>query len=322
MKYLVTGSAGFIGYHLSQRLLNDGHEVIGFDAMTPYYDVSLKEARHARLKQHNGFSAVIGQLEDAAALQGAADMARPDVIAHFAAQAGVRYSIEEPRSYVDANIVGTLNVLELAKRLRPAHLLLASTSSVYGANSKIPFEEGDQTDKPLNVYAATKIAMEAMAHAYSCLNHLPITALRFFTVYGPWGRPDMALFKFTDAILAGQPIDVYGEGLMERDFTYVDDLVEAIIRLAPLAPPAAPTPFRAVNIGGGSCVSLMSFINIIEEVTGRKAILNLLPIQPGEMPRTYAAPELLRKLTGYVPATPLRDGVAHFVAWHHAHYSR
>ncbi len=244
MKYLITGSAGFIGFHLTQRLLDEGHEVTGFDAMTPYYDVTLKEARNGLLARHPGFTAVSGQLEDAEALNRAADLAKPDIIVHLAAQAGVRYSLENPKAYIDSNLIGSWNVLELAKQVKPQHLLLASTSSIYGANPKVPFKETDKADEPMSLYAATKKGMEAMAHAYANLHQVPTTAFRFFTVYGPWGRPDMALFKFTDAILSGRPIEVYGEGNMERDFTYVSDLVEAIMRLMPLPPAGAPVPFR------------------------------------------------------------------------------
>ncbi|PIO96114.1 NAD-dependent epimerase/dehydratase family protein, partial [Pleomorphomonas carboxyditropha] len=236
MRFLITGTAGFIGFHLARRLLDAGHFVVGFDGMTPYYDVRLKEARHALLERSNGFRAVIGQLEDAAALRQAAELAEPEVIVHLAAQAGVRYSLENPKAYVDANLTGSWNVLELAKAFEVGHLMLASTSSVYGANDKVPFAEADKTDEPLTLYAASKKAMEAMGHSYAHLWKIPTTAFRFFTVYGPWGRPDMALFKFVDAIDRGEPIDVYGEGHMRRDFTYVDDLIEAIVRLVPVAP--------------------------------------------------------------------------------------
>ncbi|ODN70996.1 UDP-glucose 4-epimerase [Methylobrevis pamukkalensis] len=236
MRYLVTGTAGFIGFHLATRLLDEGHLVLGFDGMTPYYDVRLKQARHALLERSDSFRPVIGMLEDPGALQRAADLAEPDVIIHLAAQAGVRYSLENPKAYVDSNLVGTWNVLEMARRAGVRHLLIASTSSVYGANDKVPFQETDPTDEPLTLYAASKKASEVMAHAYAHLWKIPTTTFRFFTVYGPWGRPDMALFRFVAAILDGEPIDVYGEGRMRRDFTYVDDLVEAVLRLVPIAP--------------------------------------------------------------------------------------
>jgi UDP-glucuronate 4-epimerase len=329
MRFLITGTAGFIGFHLAKRLLDDGHFVVGFDGMTPYYDIRLKEARHALLERSNGFRAVIGQLEDAATLAQAAELAEPEVIVHLAAQAGVRYSLENPRAYVDANLVGSWNVLELARACEVKHLMLASTSSVYGANDKVPFAESDQTDEPLTLYAATKKAMEAMGHSYAHLWKTPTTAFRFFTVYGPWGRPDMALFKFVDAIEKGEPIDVYGEGRMRRDFTYVEDLVEAIVRLIPVAPGednrvtaegvtdtlSKQAPFRIVNIGGGQPVGLLDFIAAIEQALGKPAVRNLLPMQKGDVPQTYAAPDLLKALTGYVPETGVPTGVRSFVEW-------
>ncbi|WP_026791413.1 NAD-dependent epimerase [Pleomorphomonas oryzae] len=330
MRFLITGTAGFIGFHLARRLLDAAHFVTGFDGMTPYYDVRLKEARHALLERSNGFRAVIGQLENAAALKQAAELAEPEVIIHLAAQAGVRYSLENPKAYVDANLTGSWNVLELAKAYEVKHLMLASTSSVYGANDKVPFAEADKTDEPLTLYAATKKAMEAMAHSYAHLWKIPTTAFRFFTVYGPWGRPDMALFKFVDAIEKGEPIDVYGEGNMRRDFTYVEDLVEAIVRLVPVAPSednrvtvdgvvdtlSKQAPFRIVNIGGGQPVGLLDFIAAIEQALGKPAIRNLLPMQKGDVPQTFAAPDLLRALTGYVPDTDVPHGVQNFVEWY------
>lgn len=321
MKVLVTGSAGFIGFHLVRRLLAEGHVVTGFDAMTPYYDPSLKEARLAELRKHNGFMQVTAKLEDRDALLKAASDLQPGIIVHLAAQPGVRYSLENPRAYVDSNLVGSWSLLDVAKEVKPRHLMLASTSSIYGANPKVPFAEDDKADEPLSLYAATKKGMEAMAHAYAHLHMLPTTAFRFFTVYGPWGRPDMAIFKFTRAIIEGQPIDVYGGGNMRRDFTYVDDLVEAILRLAPL-PPLAETgvPYRVVNIGGGQPQGLMEFIAALEEIIGKKAIRNMLPMQPGDVPQTYAAPDRLAQLTGYTPATPLRDGLKAFVDWYRGYY--
>jgi UDP-glucuronate 4-epimerase len=249
-------------------------------------------------------------------------VAKPDIIVHLAAQAGVRYSLENPKAYVDSNLIGSWNVLELAKKVKPNHLLLASTSSIYGANPKIPFEETDKADEPLSLYAATKKGMEAMAHAYAHLYQLPTTAFRFFTVYGPWGRPDMALFKFTDAILGGRPIDVYGEGKMERDFTYVSDLIEAIARLMPLAPESTPVPFRIVNIGGGQPVGLMAFIETLERVLGKQSIRNMLPMQQGDVPRTFASPEFLKQLTGYSPQTGLAQGMSAFTSWYRDYYGK
>ncbi len=334
MRILVTGTAGFIGFHLARRLLEDGHEVCGIDGLTDYYDVALKRARHARLKPHNGFSEHIVMLEDMPAISAAARAFAPEVVVHLAAQAGIRYSLENPRSYVDANFVGTFNVMELARELAVGHFLLASTSSVYGANTAMPFVETERADHPLTIYAATKKATEAMTHAYSHLWSIPTTVFRFFTVYGPWGRPDMALFKFVAAMLEGRPIDVYNNGEMARDFTYIDDLVEAIARLIPVVPvrgapalvpggadslsPAAP--WRVVNIGGGAPVGLMTFIREIEAAVGRAATLNLMPMQPGDVPNTFADPSLLRALTGYEPATPVGEGVRAFVAWYLDYY--
>jgi UDP-glucuronate 4-epimerase len=331
MRFFVTGTAGFIGFNLARRLLADGHAVAGFDAMTPYYDVRLKEARHAILARSDRFRAVVGRLEDMAALEAAAAAAEPEVIVHLAAQAGVRYSIENPRAYAESNLAGSFNVLELARALKPGHLLMASTSSVYGANQTMPFREGDGIAHPLTLYAATKTAMEAMAHAYAHLFALPTTCFRFFTVYGPWGRPDMALFKFVDAILRGAPIEVYGEGRMARDFTYVDDLVEAIVRLVGCVPEtghpsgAADTlspvaPWRVVNIGGGTPVGLLPFIAAIERCLGKPAERRMLPMQPGDVRATTADPALLEALTGYRPATPIEDGVKRFVDWYVEEY--
>jgi UDP-glucuronate 4-epimerase len=328
MKVLVTGTAGFIGFHLAKRLLEDGHAVTGFDGMTRYYDPALKEARNAVLAKYPGFTFVNGLLEDAPALRAAAERTEPEIIIHLAAQAGVRYSMENPGAYIQSNVVGSTNLFELAKELKPRHLLIASTSSVYGANPDVPFRESDRTDAPLSIYAGTKKAMEAIAHSYSHLFHIPTTAFRFFTVYGPWGRPDMALFKFVDAILNDKPIEVYGEGKMSRDFTYIDDLVEAIVRLVDVPPvevmpadgnafdPAALAPYRVVNIGGGTPVGLMEFIEAIESALGRHAIKKMLPMQPGDVPRTFADPSVLQSLTGYVPSTSVRTGVEAFVDWY------
>ena len=334
MRYLITGTAGFIGFHLARRLLDEGHFVVGFDGMTPYYDVRLKEKRTAILARSNGFKAVTGMLEDKAALDHAAELAEPDVIVHLAAQAGVRYSLENPRSYVDSNVTGSFNVLELARNLQPKHLLLASTSSVYGANEKIPFAESDKADEQMTIYAATKKSMELMAHSYAHLFHVPTTAFRFFTVYGPWGRPDMALFKFVDAIKNDRPIEIYGEGKMSRDFTYIDDLVEGIIRLIGVIPSeenrvvsdtitdtlSKNAPFRLVNIGGGQPVGLMTFVETIETMLGKKAIRQMLPMQPGDVHNTYAVPDLLVALTGFKPQIEVDEGVRRFVEWYQENY--
>ncbi|MBB3611337.1 NAD-dependent epimerase [Rhizobium sp. BK602] len=334
MRYLITGTAGFIGFHLAKRLLDDGHFVVGFDGMTPYYDVRLKEKRVAILSRSNGFKAITGMLEDKAALDHAAELAEPDVIIHLAAQAGVRYSLENPRSYVDSNLVGSFNVLELARNIQPKHLLLASTSSVYGANEKIPFAESDKADEQMTIYAATKKSMELMAHSYAHLFHIPTTVFRFFTVYGPWGRPDMALFKFVDAIRNDRPIEIYGEGKMSRDFTYIDDLVEGIVKLIGVIPSeenrvvsdtiadtlSKNAPFRIVNIGGGQPVGLMAFVETIEAMLGKKAIRKLLPMQPGDVHNTYAVPDLLVALTGFKPQIEVDEGVRRFVEWYQEHY--
>jgi len=321
MNVLITGSCGFIGFHLSRRLLSEGHTVIGFDAMTSYYDLSLKQARLAGLRTHNGFSFTEARLEDEGELEASVERFPPDLIVHLAAQPGVRYSLENPKAYIDSNIVGSWRVMELARKLKPHHLMLASTSSVYGANPKIPFSETDRADEPLSLYAATKKGMEAMAHAYAHLHDIPTTLFRFFTVYGTWGRPDMAIFKFTRNIIAGEPIEVYGSGNMRRDFTYVDDLVEAIARLAPLEPPkTGQAPYRIVNIGGGQPVGLNDFIATIEQAVGRAAVRLDLPMQPGDVPVTYAAPDLLKSLTGYAPSTPLAKGVKDFVEWYRGYY--
>lgn len=334
MRFLITGTAGFIGFHLARRLLDDGHFVVGFDGMTAYYDTALKEKRHAILSRSNGFRPVIGMLEDRAALDKAVELGEPEVIIHLAAQAGVRYSLENPRSYVESNVVGSFNILEIASALKPRHLLLASTSSVYGANDKIPFAESDKADEQMTIYAATKKSMELMAHSYAHLFHIPTTAFRFFTVYGPWGRPDMALFKFVDAIRNDRPIEIYGEGKMSRDFTYIDDLVESIVRLTAVVPDEANrvvsdtvsdtlsrhAPFRIVNIGGGQPVELMRFVETIEESLGKPAIRHMLPMQPGDVPRTYASPELLMALTDFRPQIGLDVGVRRFAEWYKEHY--
>ncbi|ASW07416.1 NAD-dependent epimerase [Rhizobium sp. 11515TR] len=334
MRYLITGTAGFIGFHLARRLLDEGHFVVGFDGMTPYYDVKLKEKRTAILARSNGFKAVTGMLEDKTALDRAAELAEPDVIVHLAAQAGVRYSLENPRSYVDSNLVGSFNILELARSLQPKHLLLASTSSIYGANEKIPFAESDKADEQMTIYAATKKSMELMAHSYAHLFNVPTTAFRFFTVYGPWGRPDMALFKFVDAIKNDRPIEIYGEGKMSRDFTYIDDLVEGIVRLIGVVPSeenrivsetiidtlSKNAPFRVVNIGGGQPVGLMTFVETIETMLGKKAIRKMLPMQPGDVHNTYAVPDLLVALTGFKPQIEVDEGVKRFVEWYQENY--
>ncbi|GAM05372.1 NAD-dependent epimerase/dehydratase family protein [Novosphingobium sp. MBES04] len=335
MRFLITGTAGFIGYHLAQRLLGEGHVVTGFDAMTDYYDVTLKERRTALLERAENFRFIKGRLEDFAAVEAAFAEAAPDVVIHLAAQAGVRYSIEAPETYIDSNLKGSWSILEMCRRQRPQHLMLASTSSVYGANEAIPFREADKADEPVSLYAATKKGMEAMAHSYAHLYGIPTTAFRFFTVYGPWGRPDMALFKFVRAMLQDTPIDVYGQGKMARDFTYIDDLVEGIVRLSEVPPVAGEPvewaglvdtlspigPYRVVNVGGGQPIALMDFISTIERCLGREAKLNMMDMQPGDVPQTYADPALLDALTGYVPQTDLAKGVAAFTQWYLEEYA-
>lgn len=327
-RILVTGAAGFIGFHLSRLLLEQGHAVHGFDGMTDYYDVSLKRRRLELLREHEGFGFTEAMLEDADAVAAAAADFAPDAIVHLAAQAGVRYSLENPRAYVQSNVVGTFNVMEAARAQRVGHLLMASTSSVYGANEEMPFHERQKADTPLTIYAATKKANEAMGHAWAHLHDLPTTMFRFFTVYGPWGRPDMAIFKFAEAMAAGHPIDVYNRGEMFRDFTYVGDLVRAISLLID-APPARPedgdvppgdslspvAPFRVVNIGNSEMVELGAFIAALEDALGVPAIRNDMPMQMGDVPATWADASLLRGLTGYAPSTPMPEGVAKFVDW-------
>jgi UDP-glucuronate 4-epimerase len=331
---LVTGTAGFIGFHLSRLLIAEGFRVVGIDAMTDYYDVALKRRRHAILRESNAFSAEEFDILDAARVMDHARAARPDAIVHLAAQAGVRYSLEQPRAYVDTNITGTFNVMEAARELGVGHLLMASTSSVYGANEDMPFGETQKCDTPLTIYAATKKANEAMGHSYAHLWDLPTTMFRFFTVYGPWGRPDMALFKFTRGILEGTPIDIYNHGEMFRDFTYVEDLVRGI-RLLIDVPPVRPAsrddimegdslspvaPFRVVNIGNSDKVRLEDYIDAIEQELGRKAVRNYMGMQTGDVPATWADASLLRRLTGYQPQTDIREGVKRFVAWYRDYF--
>lgn len=335
-RIFITGTAGFIGFHLSKLLLSEGHQVYGYDGMTDYYDVNLKRRRNAELLQNPNFNFTEGMLEDNSLLDRTVDNFRPEVIVHLAAQAGVRYSLENPRAYLDSNVIGTFNVMEAARRNVVRHLLMASTSSVYGANDEMPFLETEKADTQLTIYAATKKANESMAHAYAHLWNLPTTMFRFFTVYGPWGRPDLALYKFVDAILEGKPIDIYNHGEMYRDFTYVEDLVWAI-RLLIDTPPVRPessddinmgdslspvAPYRVVNIGNSDKVKLLDFIDAIETCLDKCAIRNYMDMQKGDVPATWANADLLHSLTGYKPKTNFKDGIHKFVTWFREYYQK
>lgn len=332
-KILVTGAAGFIGFHLAQRLLAEGEEVVGLDNINDYYDVKLKHDRLAQLEGHPRFRFVRMALEDR---EGIADLfAREqfDLVVNLAAQAGVRYSLQNPNAYIDSNIVGFMNILEGCRHNGVRHLVYASSSSVYGANTRMPFSVHQNVDHPLSLYAATKKANELMAHTYSSLYSLPTTGLRFFTVYGPWGRPDMALFLFTRAILAGKPIDVFNNGRMRRDFTYIDDIIDGVVRVIDRIPGPDPTwngadpdpatscaPYRIFNIGNNNPVELLYFIELLEKNLDRKAALNLLPLQPGDLPTTWADLEDLQREVGFKPAVSIEDGIARFVNWYRSYY--
>ncbi|MCK5874486.1 MAG: NAD-dependent epimerase [Alcanivoracaceae bacterium] len=322
MKVLVTGAAGFIGFYLARKLLDAGHYVVGLDNLNDYYDVSLKQARLDELTPYPAFRFVRLDLADRQGMAALFASEGFDQVAHMAAQAGVRYSLENPHAYVDSNLVGFVNILEGCRHHAVKHLVYASSSSVYGENGKTPFAETDNVDHPVSLYAATKKSNELMADTYSHLYRFPATGLRFFTVYGPWGRPDMALFKFVRAILAGEPIDVYNHGDMARDFTYVDDIVEGVVRVmgVPLAASEGPAPHRIFNIGRGQPVQLADFIAAIEQVTGRSAVRNMMPMQPGDVPVTWADTSALLAATGYRPQVALADGVRRFVDWYRRYY--
>ena len=323
---LVTGAAGFIGFHVARRLLQDGCAVFGIDSLNDYYDPALKQARLEFLNQHKNFTFQKMDIAERPAIADFFTRNRFPVVVHLAAQAGVRYSIDHPHAYADANLAGFLNILEGCRHGGCEHLLFASSSSVYGANSKVPFSVSDPVDHPVSLYAATKKANELMAHSYSHLYRLPCTGLRFFTVYGPWGRPDMAMYLFADAIASGRPIRLFNHGRMRRDFTYIDDVVEAIVRLLPHVPQgetSAPTPgtsrapWRIYNIGNNKPAELMQVVGLIEQEMGRKAIKEMLPMQPGDVPETYADIDDLAREIGFRPATSLEEGIRNFVAWYH-----
>jgi len=330
-KILITGSAGFIGFSLAKSLLDKGYYIHGYDCMSDYYDVTLKHARNKILKDNKNFSFTEDMLENQEVLNKIMTDFKPEIIIHLAAQAGVRYSIEQPRTYLSSNVTGTFNIIEAAHKVKVKHLIIASSSSVYGANTNIPYREIDKTQTQLSIYAATKKSTESIAHSYSNIWRLPITMLRFFTVYGPWGRPDMALFKFTKGIINGEPIDIYNNGEMYRDFTYIDDIVKGIINLTSVPPKeeknidkndslSPVAPFRIVNIGNSNQVKLLDFVEAIENYLGKKAIRNYMPMQQGDVSATWANTDLLKKLTGYAPKTDIKVGVKKFIDWYLSYY--
>ncbi len=334
MRILVTGAAGFIGFHVARRLLADHHEVVGLDSVNSYYDVRLKEERLALLHQHRAFEFVRAALADPEAMNQLFDRCDFDRVIHLAAQAGVRYSLERPDAYIASNVLGFLQVLEECRYRKVPHLVYASSSSVYGANTHMPFSVRGGADHPLSMYGATKRSNELMAHSYSYLFGLPTTGLRFFTVYGPWGRPDMVMFKFTKAILDGNPITVFNNGHMKRDFTYIDDAVESVVRIIDVIPTPDPewssdkprpnsseAPFRLYNVGNEQPVELTEVIALLEESLGKKAKRNLLPMQPGDVPATFADTTDLAKVTGFAPSTSIKEGVEKFVEWYRSYYN-
>ena len=334
MKIFITGSSGFIGFHLSQKLLDKGHIVQGFDSMNNYYDVKLKKKRYQILKKYKNFLFKKGNIENKKTLANVILRFKPKIIIHLAAQAGVRYSIEKPRVYLDSNIIGTYNIIELAKKVNVNHLLVASSSSVYGANKKLPFREIDKTETQLSIYAATKKSTESIAHSYSNIWNVPITMLRFFTVYGPWGRPDMALFKFVKGIINKKKIDIYNQGKMYRDFTYIDDIVKGVIGLINKPPNlkqlgkikndslSSVAPFRIVNIANTHKIYLLDFINQLEKELGTKAIRNYMPMQKGDVKTTLSDTTLIKKLTGYNPKTNYKTGIKEFIKWYLNEYKK
>jgi len=330
MKYFVTGSAGFVGYHLSKYLLENDHEVFGYDALTAYYDVNLKNKRIENLKDFEKFHFEKNQLENKNKLSNAISNFSPDVVVHLAAQAGVRYSLENPSAYIDSNIIGTFNILEILKTYKVKHFLFSSTSSVYGSNEEMPFKENDQTDRQLSIYSSTKKSCESLIHSYSYSFHIPSTIFRFFTAYGPWGRPDMAMFLFTEAIINNREINIYNHGKMARDFTYIDDLVQAIFRLSEVIPSSKDkykydslsnvAPLRTVNIGNSKKVQLMDMISAIESKLKKKAKKNYLPMQLGDVTQTEADIRLLKELTSFSPSIEIEEGVNKFIDWYKEYY--
>ena len=330
---LVTGAAGFIGFHVSKRLLDRGERVVGIDNLNPYYDPKLKEARLVQLQKSRAFTFIHGDISDTDSVQDLFGEHKIKRVVHLAAQAGVRYSVENPYAYIESNVLGFQNILEGCRHNQIEHLVYASTSSIYGSNTKQPFSEHDPTEHQVSLYAATKKANEAMAHSYAHLYRLPVTGLRFFTVYGPWGRPDMALFKFTRGILADEPIPVYNNGKMIRDFTYVDDVAEGVVRILNVIPKPNPdwdgdapdpatsnAPYRIYNIGNNQPVELMTYIAVLEKALGKKAQLEMLPMQPGDVPSTMADASDLEKATGFRPLTSVETGIANFVKWYREYY--
>ncbi|MDC4206441.1 MAG: NAD-dependent epimerase [Candidatus Manganitrophus sp.] len=333
MKILVTGAAGFIGFHLSSRLLSQGHEVVGLDNLNDYYDVSLKQARLKQLEGHSNFRLIKADLADRPKVEEVFRSERYERVFHLAAQAGVRYSLTNPHVYIESNLVGFLHILEGCRHAQVPHLIYASSSSVYGANTQMPFSVHDRVDHPVSLYAATKKANELMAHTYSHLYRIPTTGLRFFTVYGPWGRPDMALFLFSKAILTGKPIELFNFGKMERDFTYIDDIIEGVVRVGEKIPAPDPNwssrnpdpatssaPYRIFNIGNNNPVALLKLLDTLEQCLGKKGERRLVPIQPGDVPATYADVDDLMKEVGFKPATPIEEGVRRFVDWYRGYY--
>ena len=335
MKIFITGTAGFIGFSLARTLLESNHTIHGYDGITNYYDIKLKNNRNKILKKHKKFSFTKGMLENKNLLNKVIVKFKPEIIIHLAAQAGVRYSIDKPRTYLSSNIMGTYNIIELAHKIKIKHLMIASSSSVYGANKKTPYSENDSVKLQMSIYASTKLATESIAHSYSNIWKIPTTVLRFFTVYGPWGRPDMALFKFTKSILEGKKIDIYNKGNLYRDFTYIDDIVNGVSSLIKKTPKykkklilgridslSSVAPFRIVNIGNSKKIKLLDFINTIENSLGKKALRNYMPMQKGDVFMTLANTKLLKKITGFTPKTNYKEGVRKFIEWYLDYYKK